>query len=242
MKKIVIKMLLLATLSIACNHNEKEKIKGKKDMASDSVLTSQNHITVPNVSESKNDQNVVLSDSVNQLIQQADTLKKYYNLLIENPTDEQFKMLFFEAFPCDFEALHAIYGNKYLEERIDGLPVENFFEHIERFYSLSQHIDQKTFYQKIINVSLGGNWEADGINVFRHNLKEKVLAKPQLTFDILQVKKDSEVISFFFFFFDGPHPPEEVPREFEEFQNSHSRIYNLLKEGMAQAKEPHLLN
>lgn len=242
MKKILIKMLLLATLSIACNHNEKEKIKGKQDVASDSAVTSQNHITVPNVTKSKNDQNVALSDSVNQLIQQADTLKKYYKLLTENPSDEQYRMLFFEAFPNDFETLYAIYGNKYLEESIDGLPVENFFEHIERFYSLSHYIDQETFYQKIINVSFGGNWEADGINVFRHNLKEKVLAKPQLTFDILQVKKDSVIISFFFFFFDGPHPPEKVPREFEELQSSHSRIYNLLKKGLVQAKEPHLLN
>ena len=241
MKKGLLKILFLVALfSAACDSKEGATTTSRQEVKNDSVITTQKRSSMPVVSKS-DVQNLAVSDSVKQLLQQADTLKKYYQLLVDNRNEAKYEELFFEAFPKDFKTLNAIYGNEYLEENIGGLPMETFFEHIGLFYALN-HVNQETFYRKMISVSIEGKWEADGVNVFRHHLGEKVLAKPELTFDILQEKNNSQIISFFFFFFDGPHPPEEVPNEFKGLQDSHTRLYSLATKGLAKAKEPHLLN
>ena len=150
----------------------------------------------------------------------------------------KYQKLFFVAFPDNFNDLNGVYGyNSDIDDTVfHGAPLYDGHEHIFFLFELTT-IPEKDFYQKILNIAIGGHWDADAVNYFLHGLRSKVLQNPKLTFDLLKVKSDSEIKSIFFFFFHGIHPPyKQIPGELQAMKTYDSRIYKLVEQGFKEAK------
>jgi hypothetical protein len=131
----------------------------------------------------------------------ADKLKNYF-VRVHGQDSIKYQRLFFASFPDNFTDLNGIFGDDTRENdtKFHGAPLYDGYEYISFFFDLKT-IPKKDFYKKIINIAIGGHWDADAVNYFQHGLHRKVLQNTKLTFDLLKVKRDNEIKSFFFFFF-----------------------------------------
>ena len=168
-----------------------------------------------------------------------DTAKKLtdYFSKVHGPDSVKYQKLFFAAFPDNFTDLNGVYGyNSNMEDTAyHGAPLYDGHEHIFFFFTLTT-IPEKDFYQKIINIAIGGHWDADAVNYFQRGLQTKVLQNPKLTFDLLEPKSDTEIKSFFFFFFHAIHPRyENIPGELQTLETYDRRIYKMLEQGFKEA-------
>jgi len=168
-----------------------------------------------------------------------DTAKKLtdYFAKVHGQDSAKYQKLFFTAFPDNFTDLNGVYGfnSNINDTAYHGAPLYDGQEHIFFLFELTT-IPEKDFYQKILNIAIGGHWDADAVNYFQHGLDNKVLQNPKLTIDLLKVKSDSEIKSFFFFFFHGIHPRyENIPGELHTMKIYDSRIYKLLEQGFKEA-------
>ena len=167
----------------------------------------------------------------------AEKIKEYYSKSISNQDSLKCQKLFFEYFPDKFDDFNAIFGwvgNNGIQEAHGG-PLYDGHNEILFFFQLKV-IPEKEFYNKILNISIGGHWDADAINYFQDGLREKVFANPKLTFDLLQGKSDLEIQSFFFFFYQSIHPVYiKIPNEFTGMKTYDIRLYRLMEKGLNEA-------
>lgn len=169
-------------------------------------------------------------------IDTADKLKEYFSK-IHGQDSVKYQMLFFTTFPDNFTDFNGVFGYCSNEDpsKYYASPLYDGHEYIFPFFYLKT-IPERDFYQKIINIAIGGHWEADAINYFQRNLHGKILQNPKLTFDLLKSKSDTEIKSFFFFFFHGIHPIyETIPDKLKKMKTYDSRIYKLLEQGFKDA-------
>lgn len=128
-------------------------------------------------------------------------LLKSINLKLSNGIVHQQK--FYRAFPDNFETFEMIFGNdpKYIEMYPD---VE--IKWIQYFFDSLTFVEKELIYQRIISIGKDGKWDADGVNYFQHGMREKIKSNLSLSIEILKSYSAEEVISFWYFYYDGPHP------------------------------------
>ena len=169
-------------------------------------------------------------------IESAKKLKSYFSFS-KNQDSIKYQKLFFEEFPGNFKDFNEIFGydSEINDISYHGAPLYDGYDYISYFFSITSIIE-KTFYLKIINISLGGRWDADAVNYFQRGLRQKIFQNPKLTFDLLKNKSDNEIKSFFFFFFHSVHPVyTSIPPVLKEMKHYDEKIYSLLEHGFAQA-------
>ncbi len=155
----------------------------------------------------------------------ARKLKEYYPKSINNSDSLKYQRLFFDSFPNNFSDFKAIYDHPW---SLDTGQIFFFFE--------LENVPERELYQKIINISIGGRWNADAVNFFQSGLRDKVFANPKLTFDLLKNKPDAEIKSFFFFFYHSIHPLyKKIPGELTKMKSYNGRIYRLMEKGLKDA-------
>ena len=95
-------------------------------------------------------------------------------------------------------------------------------------------IDDTLYYKKIINIAVGGKWDADAVNYFQHGLQSRVLTKPELTVFMLKKMNKNDIGSLWNFYFDGPHPKNHFDPSLEKIKFIDGEIYKVM---MASYKE-----
>ena len=156
----------------------------------------------------------------------AEKLREYYSKSIKGSEATKYQRLFFYEFPSRFSQLDSLYGTT---DTHTGLLSEFAVEHIVDLFNKITCVPENTYYNKIIALAINGHWEADGINYFLHGLRERAIQNPTLTFKLLESKSDEEINSFWYFYFDGPHPEENIPKEFDIMKITTPKIYALLE-------------
>lgn len=149
------------------------------------------------------------SEKYESIIEQADTLKKYYDRVTNTTGDERekYEKLFFEAFPSSFNRMKELYGfdEKKGEAPLYSYPVgEN---HIYLFANL-KYIDTTLYYNKYINICIGGKWEGDNIRE-GFGIYDKIYYDTKKIINVLSMRTEKEIRSVFHFVFDGPHPEKQ---------------------------------
>ena len=98
------------------------------------------------------------------------------------------------------------------------------------------NIPEREYYNKIINIAIGGHWEADAINYFQNGLRNKVFENPRLTIDLLKIKSDRDILSFWFFFYSSIHPVyDHIPNKLTALKTYDNKIYGLMQKGLDKA-------
>src|SRR5699024_7460009 len=105
------------------------------------------------------------------------------------------------------------------------------------FFNLDQNIDKSNFLKKVIHIAIGGHWDGDAISYFQHGLREKIKTNLSYSMNILDDLPNRKIKSFWYFYFDGPHPVEKIPHELEKVKSLNKRIYQLMKEAHQQVLE-----
>ena len=161
-----------------------------------------------------------------------------WSVLYLNPGKVNFQKQFFYAFPGNFREFNHTFG--YFEnpdpEKVEtGVLYGESEKYIDLLFRLIT-IPDTLFYKKILNIAIGGHWEADAINFFQAGLRSKVFANPRLTVDILKHKSDKEIQRFFFFFFQSVHPVyKAIPDTLKTMKSYDSKTYGLMEKGLHEA-------
>lgn len=182
-----------------------------------------------------------LESDMERLTDKVNKLKEYYQKSQESPAADDYKKLFFEAFPDSFSDFTLIYGYYKVIDgdyntKANGPLYEISYDHLVEFFNRFECIDEAEYYTKLINVSIGGRWEADAVGAFHHGLQRRVIKRPKLTFDLLKPMTDDQIESFFFFLFHSIHPVwEEVPDELKGMYEYDKRVFSLMEKGLKNA-------
>lgn len=167
---------------------------------------------------------------------------------INNEQDpEKLKLLeeeFFSFFPKNFKEFVSCYG--YTENRSYDYtnlsepflfsPLYEYSKaHIDVFYNLNS-ISNKRLIRRIVDVSMNGHWQGDAVNIFKYgyrtilknNLKEFLIYLASFEYN--------EVESFWYFYFDGPCPEDDIPGYLKPIKNSYPDIYEAMLSAASKVK------
>ena len=129
-------------------------------------------------------------------------LVKYFEQAKEFPNDTVFQRKFFDTFPDNFALFNSIYGYD-KNAGILNVLYDVSHEHITFFCRLYEIIPKTDFFKRIIDVSLGGYWDADAINSLQMCIQNLFLENTKEAVEVLSTYNDADIKSFWHFFFDS---------------------------------------
>lgn len=177
----------------------------------------------------------ILFISVFQLTAQPDDIDKLTSVFSEQEQDNNQinQRTYFELFPNSFENFEQTFGYK----NGKAAPLYDGHEYVVKFFSLDS-IPESEQINKWINISINGHWDADAVNYFQHHLRPRIFSNIDLTYNLLKERRDQEIESFFYFFFNEIHPQyESIPKDFKSINDRDKEFYSLLVEGHKRAIE-----
>lgn len=203
--------LLLASCSPA--KQEKEKISISKVIEDTTNLTDSRingDITKSVSKDLRPDANDVLQSTSSVSTLQKDTsqmnkvekLKWLHDRTVELDGKERivFENLFLGEFPNSFREYRQLYG---YDMDTGAAPLYSNMNHVMLFASL-KNVDKRTYYNKYLNISVDGVWEADNMQDF--GVYRYMITDPETMLSVMGTRNDEQILSIMRFVFDGPHP------------------------------------
>ena len=174
--------------------------------------------------------------------EQAEALKTYYEKTISAYYDEtisstkeersQYEQLFFEAFPSSFQTFKAFYFPRWRGG--GGLELGDPGDHFELFYRL-RYIDKAAYYNKYINIAIGGGREDYVGRAFVRDLYRKLFYNTEAILAVLSKRSAEDIASFFRFVLAAPAPEEyDYILSYNEFLYSRE-TYSKLRDRVVKA-------
>ena len=175
---------------------------------------------------------------VDSIALQARQLKRLYLLSTASSKEVSYnyRQQFFKEFPNDFNQLLNLYGYDDKNSK-PSILYDEAPNHILKLFNSLSDINDTLYYRKIIQVSIGGHWDADAVNYFQHGLRERVLDKTELTVYLLSHIPEDKIKSFWYFYFDGVHPEKQIPEQLLRIKSIDSKIYGLMIEARNEVIE-----
>lgn len=135
-----------------------------------------------------------------------------------------FQNEFFQEFPNCFFEVQELYGNL-------SSPVYNeSYNHLEKLFFKLNTINDTIYFQKLVNTSIGGHWDADGINIYQNGVRRKAYHNPALLAYVLKNKPNADIRSFFYFLFDGIHTSDKkIPQSLLMIKKFDKRLYHIME-------------
>lgn len=113
----------------------------------------------------------LISAQINTSKTDVRSLVECYNLMRDSSTFDNQKK-YFDAFPATFTEFKDVFGYKGTKiiDATFGELYEESLEYITEFFHLNEVIDPYDFSNKIINLCINGEWQADGVNHLQTNV------------------------------------------------------------------------
>lgn len=132
---------------------------------------------------------------------------------------------FFNLFPKSYKELNERYGyNNLISESEEWLFST---KHITQFFEL-ECISIDSLIPRMINCSINGHWEEEGISMFHHYLNIYFDKKMDSFISLLENYKDEQIKSFLIFLIEGPYYHGGRTKELNVLKDKSTRIHNLL--------------
>lgn len=196
---------------VSCRPNQTSNVISKSNDTS-------NLIKSDTITKSTINSNIDYSDyRFKNTKQQADTLTKYYKLAVDKHADKQHcDNEIFCSFPNSFKAMQELFG---YNDSKGAAPLYDYplGANIIKYFGQLTTIPKDKYYDKYINICIGGIWQADNIRV-GFGIHERLINDTEAVCLRLTLKSDKEIKSVFRFIFDGPHPKND----------DNQKIYNQL--------------
>lgn len=172
-----------------------------------------------------------------QAFEKAEKLQELY-MQASGENKDEYKIQFFYELPSNFVDFNMLYGYKDTGDSIIfGLVYYDAVDHFKLLDELYFVLDEQVYFEKLISISLHGIWHADAVNYLKYRLNIKLPNKLLLFLNILSKYSNEEIKSFWYFYFDGPHPAEHLPQELEGIKELDERIYILMKSALKEVQQ-----
>ena len=189
-------------------------------------------VAILNFANIENVQAVIkLNSQQDSITLKAKRLKYLYLLSTSssNGIRDTYQEQFFKEFPNTFGQLLELYGYNEKDKKPNILYNEAP-NHILNLFNNLLNINDTLYYKKIIQISIGGHWDADAVNYFQDGLQKRVLDNPKLTLHLLKQITNDKIKSFWYFYFDSPHPQNQIPEQLQKIKSIDNKIYYLMLE------------
>ncbi|MEM1269827.1 MAG: hypothetical protein AAGI08_07245 [Bacteroidota bacterium] len=145
----------------------------------------------------------------------------------------QAEYLYVERFPGDFETFALIFDFDYRP----NLSLE-YVQHLEFFFGLHV-VPQDTMISRLLRLGVGGRWDADAISMLQQEIDQAMEIHSGKTLEVLAGFSDEDLASLFRFYFDGPHPPDEIPAKLNPLMEADARVAAAITEAHGKAEHWH---
>lgn len=132
-------------------------------------------------------------------------LDSLYRLLIKDPQSARKQQEFLDYFPDNFEDFQKTYGYNPKYSKNDPM-YDVAEEHVFRGLAQLNKLSDTIYYTRLINLSIGGKWEADAVSALQDLVQKKTEDKPLLLFNLLVRYPREKIYSFWYFYFNSLHP------------------------------------
>jgi hypothetical protein len=183
------------------------------------------------------------ADSTSPSETNPEQLTSAYQRLLAFPHNKQAEGAYFAAFPKTFDAFNKLFG--YSNGDPLGAPSADFtsplydeaLQYVDSFFTLSL-IDKEAHCNRIIDICLKGRWYADAVNYFQQGMREALKKDVPLFSRLLSLRDDQAVKSFWYFYFDSPHPVNKLPENLlDEVARSDKRVASFMKNGLEEVQK-----
>lgn len=159
--------------------------------------------------------------SANAQYFQVDTAKlnRAYRTLVNEPDKKEKQEAFFDAFPCNWREFITTYG---FRSEIYGLCPHGGYDftmysaaksHIEAFGSISL-VNDTVYCRKLVNIAVGGTYEADAPNFFKSLLHRVVHKKMDIMLYTVSRLRKGHQMQFWQFYWSSNGKSDELEKEF----------------------------
>lgn len=155
----------------------------------------------------------------------VDTLRlnSSYRELVRNPKSEELQKEFLNAFPNTWKSFLRTY-DFYPEKDLTMYKLG--YDHIVNgLGKLITLLPDSVYCNKLIELSIGGRWEADAPNYLQMVVRQTMQKKPEVMFQRLSLLWQGDVFPFWYFFFHSLHSTKEDMRLYSELHNKMQRKY-----------------
>ena len=155
-------------------------------------------------------------------------LDSLYRILLKEPEAVQKQQEFLDYFPDNFEDFRKTYGYDSQYSKRD-LMYSVSTEHVYRGLARLDNVSDTLYYTKLINLSIGGKWEADAVSALQETVQKKAMEKPRLLFGLLLQYPQKKIYSFWYFYFNSLHLLEGgIPVVFLQMKSDYLKVYQEL--------------
>jgi hypothetical protein len=165
--------------------------------------------------------------------QYAKKLTRVYQKLKLFPHNAKNQQMYFDVFPNTFTSLNCLFGYP-LDFKS---PLEDSsYDYIKMFFNL-EVIEKTKYFNKMIDISIDGKWDSDGVSYFMMGLYEKMESDVDIFVELLSKRTDRDIKSFWYFYLDTPAPNPEMPNELWVIEKKNSRVYQLMKASLKDVQK-----
>jgi len=168
------------------------------------------------------------------IITKADKLRDLYAKIMTEPDNDNAKQAFFNVFPATFKEFVNLYGYENDSPCILYYKAEG---HVLGLFNNIKSVNDTLYYNKIIDIAIGGRWDADAVSYLQQGIRQHVLKNIDLTVYLLGRRSSKQMHSFWYFYFDGPHPERQVPAGLKKIRTLNKNMYAIILQ-----EHQHVLN
>lgn len=141
--------------------------------------------------------------------------------------------LYAERFPWDFASFVLVFdyhsGPNLRRE---------YVRHLRFLFDLNS-VPRDTMTARLLRLGVGGYWNADAINFLQGEIETRMETDAEVVLEILAGFSDEDLPSLFQFYFDGPHPPDEIPAKLKPLMEADARVAAAITEAHGKAEHWH---
>ena len=165
---------------------------------------------------------------------QIDTarLNTAYRELMKRPSDKKCQEAFFDAFPANWDEFITTYG--YFPQ--DGYDLTMYYlayEHIRALGDCSASIDSVAYCRKLVNIAVGGIFQADAPNHFQSLLHRVMWERMDAMLDYISQLRRGYQMRFWQFYWSSIVPnkksEDEYARLYERNSGEYPEEMNIMK-------------
>lgn len=210
-----------------------EKVTNALDTLKSNKIVKQEDRKV-DIVEQKNLNYSLKAEDVKTRIDSVLYLKHYFNQFTKGK-DSLSEVFFFKMFPNNFKEFKVLYG---YEEKDQKTIYGDLYKNDEQLFDYEPtYINKRKYIEKLIDISVGGVWQADSVNIIQMKINNLFVENSNLFIEILSKKSKSEIESFWKFFFDGPHPENQQEMYNNVLNNIDKAMIPIVKSAYAKVKE-----
>lgn len=149
--------------------------------------------------------------------------------------------LFIENFPKNYNEFVSYFG---WNDTLDApYPLyKESTEYIDMFFKIVSKDKTNNSLKLVVDISLNGKYQADGVIYFKMNIEKLFNKNPNLACELLKNRKSEEIDSFWHFYLDSPQPLTSVPSILKNVKNNCAEVYSSLEKEIKIIQKENLVS